>query len=430
MSRSGGAAQHCLLGNPLSSHASNESPQGQLVYYFQRVDRFKHQFGRQHYEQALRTVNLSKSAGLHGVLGIFVGMRVRLTKKVLAPELVQEASGEVVHITFHPEERFGHPASNSCGPAASHPCWTVGWVLCDYLPLDIQVRFDECPDDYTGLGKPGVWRLAPKQDTWELDVDVVTTIDHPGAFKPKRVKVTANKQRNLAIEVTSCQVPLTHEDVMTFNNIQGKTVRGPQGEPKGLVLDLFKPPWMGPGEYYQHLYMGLGRARKLGWVLLRNFPTDAEGNLDWSLFEAGPPDYLCEFLEVLEERARRTYPKLLRAQQELGFPAFENLPRCAPNPDEPGKFLYRPSDWGMPDRSGTCTGPAAAPAHGYHGSMPLRKRLRCKGPEVFASPHASEPQEVQAPLTVVSQAMAKALEMPTASPADRLRRHLALRAAR
>ena len=84
------ALQNSSLGQPCKLSLGEATPQGQLVYYFQRVDRFKQDFDRQHYEHALRAVNLSKSAGLHGLLGVFVGMRVRLTKKILAPELVQK----------------------------------------------------------------------------------------------------------------------------------------------------------------------------------------------------------------------------------------------------------------------------------------------------------------------------------------------------
>ena len=62
---------------------------------------------------ALQFVNPSKSAGIHGMLGLYVGMRVRLPKKIISPELVQEATGEVVDTNFHSEGRFGDPASNN-----------------------------------------------------------------------------------------------------------------------------------------------------------------------------------------------------------------------------------------------------------------------------------------------------------------------------
>ena len=137
---------------------------------------------------------------------------------------------------------------------------------------------------------------------------------------------------------------------MTFQNIQGKTVRGPEGQPKGLVLDLFKPGYMASEEYFQHIYMALGRARKLEWMLLRNFPVDAAGEPDWRIFEAGPPEYLCEFMEALQSRARKTMPKMLRSQRQLGFPAFECITPCEADPDNEGRFLYNPQDWGFPQR--------------------------------------------------------------------------------
>ena len=92
-----------------------------------------------------------------GLLGLFLGMRVRLTKKIKAPELVQEATGEVVGIVFHQQERFGHPSSTSRGPAPGHECWQRGWVKCDNLPLRVGIRFDGCT---AGSGARFPWRVS------------------------------------------------------------------------------------------------------------------------------------------------------------------------------------------------------------------------------------------------------------------------------
>ena len=70
-----------------------------------------------------------------------------------------------------------------------------------------------------------------------MPVDAVATVDHPGAARPKVIKLGAKKQNT--IEVTRYQVPITHEDDMTFQNAQGKTVRGPEQQPKGFVVDLY-----------------------------------------------------------------------------------------------------------------------------------------------------------------------------------------------
>ena len=106
---------------------------------------------------------------------------------------------------------------------------------------------------------------------------------------------------------------------MTFQNVQGKTVRGPKPaqRPKGFVVDLYKPHNLTEPEYLQHLYMILGRATSLDYCLFANFPQDDEGEPDWHWFEAGPPDYVVHFLRELERRARASRAVIDRTRQDL-----------------------------------------------------------------------------------------------------------------
>ena len=245
-----------------------------------------------------------------GALPSFVGMCARRTKKILPPELAQEATGEVAGIVFHPRERFGHPTSSRVRPADAHPCWQRGWVRCDFLPLCVEVRWDGCTEDYTGQGRPGVYHVEPVQDDWKLPANRVVTVDHPNAARLKRVRLTSRKDKT--IDVSRTGVPLAPEHQVTFQNIQGQTVRGPEGQPKGLVVDLFRPHSMRgeerDAEYFQHVYMALGRARKLDWLLLQNFPRAEDGSFDWTVFENGPPDFLIEFTQRLRKLAAETMP--------------------------------------------------------------------------------------------------------------------------
>ena len=311
---------------------------GQLVYCFQAVDSFRHTILPIKYRQALEFMNLSKTKGLHGILLVYMGMRIRLTKKICAPDLVQEAVGTIVGIRFHTCEQFGHTASTRLGPAPTHPCWQIGWVQCTYLPLHIEIRFDDCSTDYTGLGRPGVWFLQPKKDDWELPIKVTTTttINHPNTQGP-----VMKDKHNTTLNVTRYQVPLTHENVKTFQNIQGSTVKHSDGSAKGLVVDLERPSNMGESEYFQHIYMVLGRARSLEHILLRNFPHDNDGMKNWSIFESGPPGYLVEFMKNLKIQAKKTWPRLIHAQQKSGMPKFEDLPVCDPDPESEGRFIYK-----------------------------------------------------------------------------------------
>ena len=212
-------------------------------------------------------------------------------------------------------------------------------MQCTYLPLHVEIRFNACSTDYTGLGRPGVWCLQPTKDDWELPISATATKDHPNAsgVKPAVLK----DKRNATAELTRYQVPLTHENVKTFQNIQGSTVKHSDGSPEGLVVDLERPRNMGESEYFQHIYMVLGRARSLEHILLRNFPQDEDGMKNWSIFESGPPDYLVEFMKNLKKRAKKTWPMLIHAQQKSGMPKFEDLPVCDPDPESEGRFIYK-----------------------------------------------------------------------------------------
>ena len=46
------------------------------------------------------------------------------------------------------------------------------------------------------------------------------------------------------------------------------------------MIDLYKYSVMPKEVYFQHVYMGLGRSRKLEWILIRNFPRTPDGDPD------------------------------------------------------------------------------------------------------------------------------------------------------
>jgi hypothetical protein len=318
----------------------------QLIYYAQAVDRPSTAGFAGHsgfVEQALAVANRNVTGGLMGMLPLFLGMRVKLTKKVLAPELVQEASGEIVGIAFHDQEGFRHTISAKVAPTQppeSHPCWERGWVVLDHLPKYVAVRFDDQTEDYTGLGRPGVFLVEPHQDTWQLLYKTGRHINHPLAAE----RVVQGK--SVKVQVRRYQLPLAPERVGTYQGQQGKTIRGPDKEPLGHTVDLRRPSYMDPSEYFQHLYMILGRARSLDWCLLRNFPETPEGQPDWSVFETGPPDFLVHFFEILEQKARDTKPRIETVRVALKhFPPWAARPALLPHTEEPGRYIYNKEDW-------------------------------------------------------------------------------------
>ena len=303
------------------------------------------------------------------VLPLYLGMRVKLTKKILPPELVQEASGEIVRIAFHDDEGFwyGRPRGQRLHcPPSDHPCWAIGWVLCDRLPTYVAVRFDKVTEDYTGLEQLGVWHVEPTNDEWKLKYKVAYCVQHPRSPSKK------TGHNDNIVNMIRHQIPLAPERVGTYQNQQGKTVRGPEDEPLGHTISLRKPSYMHDDEYKQHLYMILGRAKALKWSLFHDFPSDAQGLPEWKWFESGPPSYVLAFFEALQPRADMTIHSVELARREIRlFPLW----RCKPalelvNKDSLEKiYTYDKAAWdqacsascvGRPD-DGHLPAPASAP---------------------------------------------------------------------
>ena len=299
--------------------------QGQLLYYVQAVDLIhQREFGNDAsiLRDILNVTNMaSKTGNLISFLPLHIGLKVKITKKLLPPEIVQECPCEVIGIQMHPNERFGSPghAPGQQVPHPGHSCWSTGYVRLDYLPAAIAVRVEDRSDDYTGRALPGVYLLEPSEDTFNISL---------------------RRRGELHLDVTRIQFPLAPLAAGTFNNSQGKTVRD-----QGHTIDCTRPSYFSRDVYIQHLYMILGRAQALQYSLFRNFPTTENGDVDWSLFENGPPQYIADFLHRLEEVASVSSEAIEAARRFLPpFPMATSLPRPdAKNAD--GMFVYARGAW-------------------------------------------------------------------------------------
>ena len=133
-------------------------------------------------------------------------------------------------------------------------------------------------DDYTGERRPGIWHLDPSEDTFRLRI---------------------RRRGEIYLDITRVQYPIVPWTAGTYNNQQGKTVRD-----MGHTIDFRKPEYFTDDEYTQHAYMILGRATSLNHYLFRNLPLSEDGqDIDFTVFENGPPRYISEFLQRLEADA-------------------------------------------------------------------------------------------------------------------------------
>ena len=112
--------------------------------------------------------------------------------------------------------------------------------------------------------------------------------------------MTVRRGGQFSVTVTRVQFGLAPSKAGTYNNAQGKTIREADGTPLGHCIDFSKPDYFTDEEYTQHVYMILGRARCMQWSLFRNLPTGADGDVDFAVFENGPPSYISQFLGELE----------------------------------------------------------------------------------------------------------------------------------
>ena len=76
------------------------------------------------------------------------------------------------------------------------------------------------------------------------------------------------------LDVTRIQYPLAPLAAGTYNNAQGKTIKG-----VGHTIDFSKPDYFSADDYTQHLYMILGRAQAVEYSLFRNLPETPEGDI-------------------------------------------------------------------------------------------------------------------------------------------------------
>ena len=288
---------------------------------------------------ALRHVNMTDTGKLAGLCPLYLGMPVKVTHKLCPPEVVQEATGEILQIGFHEEERYGLPRQlHRPGgmPHKGHPCWSRGWVKLDMVPRWVEIRLHGCTADFTGTGRPGVYLVEPTNADWDLQYQATAIVNHPNEV-PKRKKVPRIK-----VGLRSSQLPIAPAGVGTFNNMQGKTAKDEKSVPMGHTIDLKLLD--GNDDKWLHYYMILGRATSLATTLLLNFPEDANGEPDWTIFENGPPEYLIHVFAELEKRYEKTQKLVTLRQADLKiFPSFACLP--ARHKGLGNEYVYNTAEW-------------------------------------------------------------------------------------
>ena len=79
---------------------------------------------------------MTDTGKLAGLCALYPGMKIKVTMKILPPEVVQESTGEVLTIGFHEKEQFGLPTRQQ-DPGGMFACIMFFGSL--VLPLGVVV---------------------------------------------------------------------------------------------------------------------------------------------------------------------------------------------------------------------------------------------------------------------------------------------------
>jgi len=236
--------------------------------------------------------NPGETGGMHGMLPVHIGMRVRLTETLCKDTgLVKNAEGVVVRIEVDPQdeermlEAFADPAANPS-------------VYLTRVPLGIWLKMDKYDES------PFVDLMTSAAHMASADVE-------PLVFLGPTTTLFAFRWREY--KVVRSGFAITHGSVRTSTACQGKTFE------EGVVIDCARRETgqhpTSNDDWWLHLYVMLSRATSLRDVVLLRAP-------EASFLLRGPPPALRQRLEMFRQRVDRCHKEAVKMASALGFQQF------------------------------------------------------------------------------------------------------------
>ena len=285
----------------LRATRAEAAERGAVVHYVFSVDRAAHALSPDEAKAAWQHANSTDTGRLVPILGLYVGMRVRLMARIARHRgLVNDAPGTVVGFNFHEKE-----------DAVSEEHLQRGWRRCKYLPAAVLVEFDDHIDKCGACKERWGHCKADCGANKKLVEGTVFVDDFPPGVVPVEMRQDQTKQIYLAPgqkrSFQRRQIPLSHLSKLTSQGVQGGTFDWAivnATAPDEIKTELAR------AEYWAHLYVMISRVRRLDRLLILNPPANLR-----EFLEAGPPEYVLRELERVEglaAYARRTRPGVWR----------------------------------------------------------------------------------------------------------------------
>ena len=253
-------------------------------------------------EEILRVPNMNNTGRLPSIAMIHIGMEMRLTVTVEAPEAVVDSTCTVIGLDLEAED-----ASAAQEPAATR--------ILRKLPKAVIVRLDDVKTEFLppipcalhAAGgaqrgctvcdfQPGCIAIEPKGSLRPFQVDVIDAAS-------EHVQYSINVQRR--------QVPLTIRTASTLHTLQGVTA-----DP-GLIFHWKFPRFMSAELRWLATYVALSRPRSLSQLHSVGMPDNLR-----EIIEGGPPEgILTRFNQMFKEKEVLTHLMAEKIMRELGWPA-------------------------------------------------------------------------------------------------------------
>ena len=260
------------------------------LFLVQASDRAKPPMPVKDAKKLMNVANPKDSGGMHGMLALHIGMRIRLLEALDEKKtLVKDAEGEIVRIEPHEDDQVAVEEALRLG---------AGTVYLTKLPKRFWVRmekYDAAP--FTQLLKRHNGTLVP-QDTRNLVFIEPRTTD-PFVFRE--------------YTLTRTGFPISHARVVTSTACQGRTMRD------GVIIDCGRLEGGShekeDDDWWLDLYVMLSRATRLEDLLLIRAP-------ELSFFAKGPPKTLQKQLAKFSRRTEECRQKAKQLAAELGLHGF------------------------------------------------------------------------------------------------------------
>jgi len=240
----------------------------------------------------LNLYNPHDTGGIHGMLLLHLGMRVRLTESICKEKgLVKDAEGIVTRIVVHPNDE-------DIAARAFLETTLDARVYLTEVPLGIWLRmekYDEAPD---------VENIASCTNLASSDVQSLVFLEPTKTLFPFSWR---------QFKISRSGFPLTHAMVRTSTACQGKTYE------LGVLIDCAKRELgahpTDPNDFWLHMYVMLSRATSLRDIILIRAP-------DKAFLLQGPPADLQKRLKMFRARVDSCSRKAVALAKELGFDKF------------------------------------------------------------------------------------------------------------